>query len=169
MLKLFEDLGEAHFVELIRKYVLKNYVILPPGTVIKVDLLFSRDLVFAEVEDTIKEIYGGTKQLIRIAQIARIYNCGFVLIVPFPDDLLKAISPISYFFERTTEIGLKKKELWFVLFGKKIGVISLKLKEDEAIPFRPCVDEILIEMSRNELTWVDNFLKMARDKIICEK
>ena len=154
-----EGIGEGHFVEFVRKNVLRGYTILPPGTIVSVDFVVGRHITFIEIEDTIFEVYSGTKQLIRVATISRIYDAGFLLIVPYPEKPLKATLPISYFFKMTGDVGLRRKELWLVRDSKKPYVVSIIMRDDEPVEIQPSCPKIVLKVSVEDLTQISQKLE----------
>lgn len=156
-----EGIGEPYFIEIVRTYVLRNLIVLPPWAVHKVDMVVGRDLVLVEVEDTVQEIYSGTKQLWAVAEISRALNAGFLLVVPYPRDVDRSIMPIGYFFTKlTTEIPLPRKELWLVL-SSGYSVIRLKLKHDSALPIAPATRSVLVELELDEVKRINELLRDA--------
>ena len=146
-----EGIGELFFTEIVRRYILKGYTILPPGTVRVIDTIVSNFVVVVEIEDSVKEIYSGTKQLLRFAEIARLLNADFLLIAPLPERKASIIAPATYFFKLLSKRGIKRKELWFVTINKPYEVISLKLLDEPAIRIRPRVPEKKIMVKLGEI------------------
>ena len=160
-----EGIGEPYFTDITRKYILKKFITLPPNTVKKVDLVVGSDLVLVEVEDTIREIYSGTKQLWTVAEISKAYNAGFLLVAPYPLNVDKSIMPIGYFFNKLTlEIPLCKKELWLVLSNYR--VIRLKLRNDFSLPITPATKSILLEITLDEIEKINELLNRAAKQLL---
>ena len=159
-----EGIGEPHFQKFVIDNVFRGYRILPPGTVLRIDLVVADEMVFVEIEDTIFEIYSGTKQLLRLATISRIYNVGLVLITPFPRDPLKSTLPIAYYFRKTSQAGLDMKELWLVYADSRPVVLAIRLKTDKSIPLRPKCSEELLSVSTEELQTIGKMLEEWKKK-----
>ena len=120
-----EGISEPYFAEIVRRELFRGYKLLYPGIVPKVDMLVAERFLFVEIEDTIAEIYSGTKQLIQIALISKIFDGDFVLIAPYPAEIASINMPATYFFRETSKVRLRRKELWLVRFKEEIYVISI--------------------------------------------
>jgi len=140
-----EGIGEYHLYEIVRKMLNKSSY-LPPGTVLKIDFVIAPYFIFLEVEDTIAEIYSGTKQLLSIIEISRVYNASLILLSPFPRKLSSCFAPIIYFFRRCEERRISRKEIW-LLFALSDSVIRIKLRKDEKIPIKTTFNEIFLELN----------------------
>ena len=127
----FEMVGEGHFWVLVEE-ILKDYKVLPPGTIKGIDGAVAKFIVFIEVEDTVFELYNASKQFGKTAKIARIHDIPFIAITPIPKNVDEAALIVSYFFWYLTEIlGIKQKEVWFLGIKKNLFVIRIKLEEDK--------------------------------------
>lgn len=89
---------------------------------------------------------------------------GFLLISPFPEDVVKATIPISFFFRKTSEIDLRKKELWLVKARDRLRVYALKLRQDDWLPIRPRCEEHRVELSVENLKYLWRVISNSSDK-----
>ena len=134
----FERVGEEIFDILFRRILEYNHINYIPNFR-GIDYLLSRELIFVELEDTVHEIYNATYQMLRnIIPIAQLYYAPIVIAIPRPELPELLLSPLAYFFRKTSGFNVRR-ELWIVLSERKL----IKIIESKVTP-----SEILNSISR---------------------
>jgi len=123
-----EPIIEIRFRRLLERY---NVSYIPPGILKGVDFLLSKEFVFVELEDTVKEIYNAINQLLIFAvPVADLFHGVVAIAVPLIDKAEKLIPPLRRFYYRTKDFSIKRitaegKEevnIWFI-----IGIIFVSI------------------------------------------
>ena len=106
-----EPIIEIRFRRLLERY---NVSYIPPGILKGVDFLLSKEFVFVELEDTVKEIYNAINQLLIFAvPVADLFHGVVAIAVPLIDKAEKLIPPLRRFYYRTKDFSIKR-ELWLL-------------------------------------------------------